>query len=127
MRSGELRRIAYERQQGRCGATGVALGDPDGPWHMHHRLAGGMGGSGRDRDVPSNVIALLGPAHNMGSPGLVVDGVPGRSVHGDPGWSRPLGLLLSQSRLDDPAAMPVRLAGMGWGFLLDDGGWQPIG
>lgn len=126
MRAGDLRRIAYERQRGRCAATGVELGDLDGGWHMHHRLAGGMGGTSRvDREVPSNVVALLGPAHNLGSPQLVVDGVPGRSVHGDPGWSRPLGLLLSQHE-PDPQAVPVRIAGVGWVFLLDDGGWLRV-
>lgn len=125
MRAGDLRRIAYERQRGRCAATGVELGDLDGGWHMHHRLAGGMGGTSVDREVPSNVVALLGPAHNMGSPQLVVDGVAGRSVHGDPGWSRPLGLLLSQHE-PDPQAVPVRIAGVGWVFLLDDGGWLRV-
>lgn len=121
MRAGDLRAIAWRRQRGRCAATGVELGPVDGGWHLHHRLAGGMGGTSRDRQVPSNVVALLPEAHNMGSPGLVVDGVAGRSVHTDPAWSRPLGLLLSQHD-GDPAAMPVRLAGVGWVFLLDDGG-----
>lgn len=126
MRAGELRRVAWERQRGRCAATGRPLGDLDGGWHLHHRLAGGMGGTSRDRDVPSNVVALLGEAHNMGSPGLVVDGVAGRSVHTDPAWSRPLGLLLSQSRGEDPATVPVRVVGLGWVFLLDDGGYVPL-
>lgn len=125
MRAGELRAICWARQRGRCAATGLELGPVDGSWHMHHRLAGGMGGTSRDREVPSNVVALLGPAHNMGSPQLVVDGVAGRSVHTDPRWSRPLGLLLSPSG-PAPHEAPVRVAGLGWGFLLDDGGWLPL-
>jgi len=121
---GDLRRAAWERQRGRCAATGLDLGDPEGSWHMHHRLAGEMGGSSQDRDRLSNLVALLAEAHNMGSPGLVVDGVAGRSVHGDPLWSRPLGLLLSQTRGERPEQVPVRLAGVGWVFLGDDGGMQ---
>jgi hypothetical protein len=124
----ELRRAAWERQRGVCAATGLPLGDPDsGPWHLHHRLPGGMGGTTRlDRDVLSNVVAVLAEAHNMGSPGLIVDGVPGRSIHTDPHWSRGRGLLLSAGRRDDPAEVPVHLAGCGWGFLTDAGGWVPL-
>jgi hypothetical protein len=57
---------------------------------------------------------------------LVVDGRAGRSIHTDPAWSRPLGLLLSANRGDDPARVPVRLAGRGWVFLTDDGGCLPV-
>lgn len=126
MRAGELRRIAYERQGGRCAVTGAALGDLDGPWHMHHRRPGGRGGTSREnQQAPSNVLALLDRVHNFGAPGLVLDGVAGRSVHGSPEWSRPLGLLVS-SNVDEPASIPVRLHGIGWAFLLDDGGVLPI-
>jgi hypothetical protein len=124
---GELRRAAYERQRGVCAVTGIDLGDPEsGRWHMHHRLAGEMGGTSRDRDVLSNVIAVLAEAHNMGSPGLLVDGVAGRSIHTDPMWSRGRGLLLSATRADDPAEVPLWMAGVGWGFLDDGGGWTPL-
>lgn len=127
MQRGELRRLVYSRDGGRCAVTGLPLGEPEsGRWDMHHRLAGGMGGTARDRDTLSNVVAVLAEAHNMGSPGLLVDGVAGRSIHTDPAWSRPLGLLLSQSRGDDPAAVPVRLAGRGWVFLDDEGGVTPL-
>lgn len=123
----ELRRRAYEREGGCCAVTGLPLGNPDSDrWHLHHRLAGGMGGTSADRDRLCNVIAVLAEAHNMGSPRLAVDGVPGRSIHTDPAWSRPLGLLLSQSRAEDPAAVPVRLAGRGWCFLDDSGGARPV-
>lgn len=123
MRRGDLRRAVHVRERGRCAVTGIALGDVESTaWHLHHRLAGGMGGTARDRDVLSNVVAVLAEAHNMGSPGLLVDGVAGRSIHTDPAWSRPLGLLLSQSSSDDPAAVPVRMAGRGWVFLDDAGG-----
>lgn len=122
MRAGELRRIAYERQGGRCAVTGAPLGDLDGPWHMHHRRPGGRGGTSRpNQQQPSNVLALLARVHNFGAPGLLLDGVGGRSVHGNPEWSRPLGLLVS-SNVDEPASIPVRLAGLGFVFLLDDGG-----
>lgn len=126
MRASELRQIAYERQRGRCAATGLELGGLDGSWHLHHRRPGGRGGTRRaNQQQPGNVVALLAEAHNMGSPGLVVDGRAGRSVHTDPGWSRPLGLLLS-SHVDDPSSVPVRIAGLGWVFLLDDGRVLPV-
>jgi hypothetical protein len=126
MRAGELRRIAYERQEGRCAVTGAPLGDLDGGWHLHHRRPGGRGGTSRgNQQEPSNVLALLARVHNFGAAGLLLDGVPGRSVHGSPAWSRPLGLLVS-SNVDEPGSIPVRLAGIGWAFLLDDGRVLPI-
>jgi hypothetical protein len=120
----ELRERAWQRQDGICAVTGLPL-----DWErddLHHRLAGQMGGTSQDRDRLSNVVAVLAVAHNLGSPGLPVDGVPGRSVHGDPGWSRPLGLLLSAGRGDDPAVVPVRMARTGWVFLDDAGGWMRV-
>jgi hypothetical protein len=123
----ELRRAAYERERGRCAATGLPLGDVDGSqWNMHHRRPGGKGGTSREQDVLSNVVCLLAEAHNMGSPRLIVDGVAGRSVHTDPRWSKPLGLLLS-SHENDPSSVPVRVAGVGWVFLTDDGQYVPLG
>lgn len=124
---GELRRAAYEREKGRCAVTGLPLGEPEsGRWNLHHRLAGQMGGTVRDRDTLPNVVAVLAEAHNMGSPRLVVDGRPGRSIHTDPVWSRGLGLLLSQTRGDVPEERPVRIAGVGWVFLTGDGGYLPV-
>lgn len=126
MRAGELRRVAFERQGGRCAVTGAALGDLDGPWHLHHRRPGGRGGTSRaNQQSPANVVALLARVHLFGAPGLLLDGVPGRSVHGCPGWSRPLGLLLSCG-VDDPGSVPVRIAGLGFVFLDDAGGVQPV-
>jgi hypothetical protein len=126
MRAHELRRIAWERQQGRCAVTGAPLGDLDGPWHLHHRRPGGRGGTRRaNQQTPSNVLALLPRVHNFGAPGLLLDGVAGRSVHGSPAWSKPLGLLVS-SNVDDPGSIPVRVAGLGFVFLLDDGGVLPV-
>jgi hypothetical protein len=125
MRAGELRRIAYDRQAGRCAVTGALLGDLDGGWHLHHRRPGGRGGTRRaNQQLPGNVVALLARVHNFGAPGLLLDGQV-RSVHGDPAWSRPLGLLVS-SNVDEPASIPVRLWS-GWAFLLDDGGVIPLG
>jgi hypothetical protein len=125
MRAGELRRVAYERQGGRCAVTGAPLGDLDGGWHMHHRRPGSMGGTERaNQQGPANVLALLARVHNFGAPGLLLDGRV-RSIHGDPAWSKPLGLLLSAS-VDDPGSVPVRLAGLGFVFLLDDGGVLPL-
>jgi hypothetical protein len=123
----ELRHAAWERQRGFCAVTSAALGGPDDDrWDLHHRLAGQMGGTTQDRDRLCNLVAVLSVAHNMGSPRLVVDGKPGRSIHTDPAWSRPLGLLLSANRGDDPAALPVRISGVGWVFLTDDGGWTRV-
>jgi hypothetical protein len=117
--AGELRAIAYERQEGRCAVTGAPLGDVDGSWHLHHRRPGGMGGTRRrGQQRPGNVVALLARVHNFGAPGLLLDGAV-RSVHGDPAWSEPLGLLLPTS-VDEPGSRPVRLWD-GWAFLLDDG------
>jgi hypothetical protein len=122
----ELRRAAWERQGGLCAATGLSLGDPDGgPWDLHHRLAGGMGGTATDRDRLCNVVAVLSAAHNMGSPRLAVDGVRGRSIHTDPAWARRRGLLLSQHG-GNPAAEPVRFFAHGWRFLHDDGTWTVV-
>jgi hypothetical protein len=124
VRAGELRRIAYERQEGRCAVTGAPLGDLDGHWQLHHRRPGGRGGTSRaNQQCPSNVLGLLARVHLFGAPGLLLDGRV-RSVHGDPGWSRPLGLLVS-SNVDEPGSVPVRLWS-GWCFLLDDGGVLPI-
>jgi hypothetical protein len=124
----ELRRIAYERQAGRCAVTGAPLGELEADsWHLHHRRPGSMGGTGRaSQQRPGNVLALLARVHNFGAPGLVLDGMPGRSVHGSPEWSKPLGLLLSAS-VEEPGSVPVRLAGLGWVFLLDDGTCLPVG
>lgn len=127
MRPRELRRAVYERQEGRCAVTGAPLGEVDGDaWHMHHRRPGGMGGTDRpNQQTLGNVVGLLARVHNFGAPGLVLDGVPGRSVHGNPEWSGPLGLLLSPS-VENPGDHPVRLAGLGWAFLLDDGRMVPV-
>lgn len=124
----DLRRAAWEREGGRCAVTGLPLGEPEsGRWNLHHRLAGQMGGTTRlDRDVLSNVIAVLAEAHNFGSPWLPVAGVYGRSIHTDPAWSRANGLLLSAGRGDEPAAVPVLMAGRGWVFLDDGGGCTPV-
>lgn len=123
----ELRRAAYERERGRCAATGRPLGEVDGDrWNLHHRRPGGMGGTRRpDQDSLPNVVALLAEAHNMGAAWLPVEGVAGRSVHGDPAWSMPRGLLLSP-RETDPGAVPVLVAGVGWVFLTEDGGYAPL-
>jgi len=126
MRAGELRRVAYERQGGRCAVTGAPLGNLDGGWHLHHRRPGSMGGTERaNQQRPGNVLGLLARVHNFGAAGLLLDGRV-RSVHGNPEWSKPLGLLLSAS-VDDPGSVPVRLAGLGFVFLLDDGGVLPVG
>lgn len=125
MRAGDLRRVAWERQAGRCAVTGAPLGDLDGGWHLHHRRPGGFGGTSRgNQQTPANVVALLARVHNFGAPGLLLDGAV-RSVHGDPGWSMPLGLLLSTSE-PDPAAVPVRVAGVGWVFLDEAGGVELV-
>jgi hypothetical protein len=125
VRAGELRWIAYDRQQGRCAVTGAPLGDLHDGWELHHRRPGGRGGTSRaNQQSPSNVVALLARVHNFGAAGLVLDGIPGRSVHGAPAWSKPLGLLLSSS-VEEPGSVPVRLWS-GWAFLLDDGGMIPL-
>lgn len=122
----ELRRAVYDRQEGRCVVTGAPLGDRDGDtWHMHHRRPGSMGGTERQNQQQlGNVIGLLARVHNFGAPGLLLDGAV-RSVHGSPAWSKPLGLLLSSS-VDEPASVPVRVAGRGFVFLLDDGRVIPV-
>lgn len=116
----ELRRAAYDREQGRCFVTGRPLGDPDtGPWELHHRMPGGMGGTSRDRDTLPNVIAVLGTVHNLGGGGA-------RSIHGDPGWSMPSGWLLSPNSPIPPLSRPALHWQAGWVFLLADGSYEPV-
>jgi hypothetical protein len=122
----ELRRAAWEREGGRCAVTGASVGDVDGDgYHLHHRRPGGQGGTSRpDQDTLGNVVCLLPRVHNFGRASLVVDGVAGRSVHGDPLWAKARGLLLS-SHENNPAAVPVWLwnvnGGYAWWLLSDDG------
>jgi hypothetical protein len=124
----ELRRAAWERQGGLCAATGLSLGDPG------RRAAGtcttgspgawaGQPGTGTGCATWSRSSSA---AHNMGSPRLAVDGVRGRSIHTDPAWARPPGLLLSQHggttrRRSRCGSSRARL-----GFLHDDGGWTVV-
>jgi hypothetical protein len=107
--------------------TGAPLGDHDGDgFQLHHRRPSGRGGTSRtNQDTLPNVICLLPRVHLFGSPRIVLDGVAGRSVHGSPAWSRPLGLLLS-SHVEEPGSVPVRVRGM-WVFLDDAGGWMALG
>jgi hypothetical protein len=123
----DLRRAAWQREGGRCAVTGALLGDVDGDlWQLHHRRPGGMGGTRRpDQDSLPNVIALLARVHNFGAPGLLIEGVDGRSVHGDPAWSMPRGYLLSPSE-EDPGAVPLLLRGQRWVFLTPGGGYLPV-
>jgi hypothetical protein len=123
----DLRRAAWEREGGRCAVTGAVLGDVDCDlWDLHHRRPGGMGGTRRvDQDTLPNVIALLARVHNFGAPGLLIGGVDGRSVHGDPAWSGPLGYLLSPSE-EEPGAVPLLLHGRAWVFLTAAGGYTPV-
>lgn len=123
VRMRDLREAVWERQAGLCAVTGLPLDwDRDA---MHHRRPGSMGGTGRpNQQGLGNVIGLLARVHNFGAPGLLLDGEV-RSVHGSPVWSKPLGLLLSAS-VDEPSSVPVRLAGIGWAFLSDDGRITPV-
>ncbi len=85
-----------------------------------------MGGTRRpDQDSLPNVIALLARVHNFGAPGLILDGVDGRSVHGDPAWAGPRGYLLSPSERD-LAGVPLLLRGTTWVFLTTQGGYEPV-
>lgn len=112
----QLRRAAYDREQGRCLITGLPLGDPDGDsWNLHHRVPGGMGGSRWNRDRLDNVIAILARVHNPG---------PG-TVHGSPSWSMPRGYLLP-ARERDPGSFPLLHFRLGWTFLDDAGGYVPL-
>jgi hypothetical protein len=129
VRMRELRAAAWERQGGRCAVTGHALGGVDGDrYHLHHRRPSGAGGTRRaDQDSLGNVVCLLPRVHVFGAPDLIVDGVAGRSVHGDPLWSTARGLLLP-ARVEDPASVPVWMCtpfgGPSWWLLSADGGFM---
>lgn len=82
---------------------------------MHHRAPGGMGGTPFDRDTLPNVIALRPRCHNL---------APG-SVHGNPTWSMPLGLLLP-ARERAPETRSVRHWSAGWVWLTPDGAYLPV-
>jgi hypothetical protein len=97
----DLRRAAWEREGGRCAVTGASVGDVDGDGYH-----------------------LLPRVHNFGRASLVVDGVAGRSVHGDIPWAKARGLLLS-SHENNPGAVPAWMwnvnGGHAWWLLSDDG------
>jgi hypothetical protein len=85
-----------------------------------------MGGTGRDRDVLSNLVGVLAGRTTWAVPGWPVDGVPGRSIHTDPHWSRGRGLLLSANRGTTVRRSRCGSRAVGWVFLTDDGGWLAL-
>lgn len=120
-----IRTAVWERERGRCMVTGLPLPGPDDDgWDCHHRRPKGMGGTDRaDTDTVVNLIAVLPEVHNLGYRRRRVDGVLGRTIHGDPLWSRPLGLLVSKEH--PPMSIPVR-TWHGWVFLTPDGGYERL-
>lgn len=104
----ELRTAAYERSRGYCEHCGQRL---DLGWQLHHRLAGGMGGSSADRDRLSNVLAVRALHHNLAPDSIHMMGEASRAN----GW------LISQHDRRDPSQVPVRYMG-GREMLLDDTG-----
>lgn len=68
-----------------------------------------------------NVVAVLAGVHNFGHPALA-----GRSIHGNPGWSAGLGLLLSPLSPHPPASRAVRHWRHGWVWLLPEGSYLPV-
>lgn len=112
MNWGRIRDALWERSGGRCEVSGVPLDRHT--FDAHHRRNKGMGGTDRpDRDALSNLLALDPVVHNGGP----------LSVHGRRGWSQPRGYLLSKLDPRPAAAHPVRLHGVRWVWLTDDGGY----
>jgi hypothetical protein len=104
----DLRAATLARSRGACEHCGLPL---TSAWELHHRLPGGMGGTARDRDRLSNVLALIPSHHNL-HPG---------SVHMTGRASRAAGWLISPHDRHDPTEVPLLYRGGDWRLLGDDG------
>jgi len=110
-----LRDQLWERSQGRCEVSGLAL-DRD-TFDVHHRLNKGMGGTTRPwRDALTNLLALDPLIHNGGP----------MSVHANRPRSEQRGYLLPKLLMWPPAFMPVYLHGVRWVFLTDVGDYRTV-
>jgi hypothetical protein len=109
----DLRAATLARSRGACEHCGLPL---TATWELHHRLPGGMGGTARDRDRLSNVLAVIPSHHNLHPD----------SVHANGRRSRTFGWLLSTHTGEDPAEVPVLLWGRRLVLLDDAGGFQEI-
>lgn len=111
--SAELRVACLLRSGGLCEHCGQPL---DTGWEMHHRLAGGMGGTRRDRDLIENVLALISTHHNLAPDSVHMRGVVAR----EHGW------VISKYDERPPADVPVLVFGRRWVLLTPAGTYEPV-
>jgi hypothetical protein len=100
----DTKQTIYERDKGRCFRCGEGI--PYGEGNIHHRQAGGMGGSKKDKRKgwPSNGLLLCAGCHQH------IEDHPMDSY--DKGWK--------VRQWDEPQYMPV-LRFDGWVMLTPDG------
>ena len=100
-----VRETVVERAQGRCERCG-------GPgMQVHHRQPRKAGGSRRAHiNAPSNLVLLCLDCHTL---------IESRRTYAyASGW------LVREPKL--PGCVPVMVVGLGWVFLDDEGGYQPV-
>lgn len=93
----------YARSLGRCERCGDSLGSS---WACHHRKLRSQGGG----NGPENLAALCHPCHNLGK----------HAVHLNPAAAYAAGWLVAS--WDDPALVPVQVAGALGLLWLDPAG-----
>lgn len=107
--SKETRVLVLDRAKYRCEKCGVSLSESF-YYSLHHRTPRGMGGSREVRlNMPSNLVAVCGSG-TTGCHGWIESN---RIAAEDEGWL--------VSRYEEPAEVQVRIMGVRWRYLTDEG------